>query len=52
MLARTDPDRAELLQGQAQEDVDARWLLYEQLAEVERGTEDAPAETPEEDPTP
>ncbi len=52
MLARTDPDRAELLQGQAQEDVDARWRLYEQLAEVERGTEDAPAESPEEDPTP
>ena len=50
MLARTDPDRAELLQGQAQEDVDARWRLYEQLAEVERGTEDAPAESPEEDP--
>ena len=52
MLSRTDPDRAELLQNQAQGDVDARWRLYEQLAEVERGTEDAPAESPEEDPTP
>jgi pyruvate-ferredoxin/flavodoxin oxidoreductase len=50
MLARTDPDRAALLQGQAQEDVDARWRLYEQLAEVERGAEDAPAEPLEEDP--
>jgi pyruvate-ferredoxin/flavodoxin oxidoreductase len=51
MLARTDPDRSELLQAQAQEDVDARWRLYEQLAEVERGVEDAPAESPEEEPT-
>ena len=53
MLARTDPDRAELLLGQAQDDVDARWRLYEQLAEVERGTEEAPTtERSEEDPAP
>jgi pyruvate-ferredoxin/flavodoxin oxidoreductase len=36
MLARTDPDRATQLQRQAQDDVDARWHLYEQLADVER----------------
>ncbi len=37
MLQRTDPDRAGELAGQAQEDVDARWHLYEQIAGVERG---------------
>ncbi|MGZ8582459.1 MAG: pyruvate:ferredoxin (flavodoxin) oxidoreductase [Actinomycetota bacterium] len=38
MLARSDPARAEELQRLAQDDVDARWRLYEQLAEVDRGT--------------
>jgi pyruvate-ferredoxin/flavodoxin oxidoreductase len=42
MLARTDPFRAEELARLAQEDVDARWRLYEQLAEVDRGREDRP----------
>jgi len=40
MLARTDPDRAEHLLRQAQDDVDARRRLYEQLANVERASED------------
>jgi pyruvate-ferredoxin/flavodoxin oxidoreductase len=39
MLARTDPDRAEKLLRRAQEDVDSRRRLYEQLANVERGNE-------------
>jgi pyruvate-ferredoxin/flavodoxin oxidoreductase len=37
MLARIDPERAERLQREAQDDVDARRHLYEQLAGVERG---------------
>jgi hypothetical protein len=40
MLARSDPARAEELQRLAQDDVDARWRLYEQLAEVDRGPDD------------
>jgi pyruvate-ferredoxin/flavodoxin oxidoreductase len=40
MLARSDPARAEQLSTLAQADVDARWRLYEQLAEVDRGAED------------
>jgi len=45
MLSRTDPVRAAELGRLAQNDVDARWLLYEQLAEVDRGRpEDDPAE--------
>ena len=32
MLARSDPDRAEALLREAQEDVDDRWHLYEQMA--------------------
>jgi pyruvate-ferredoxin/flavodoxin oxidoreductase len=47
MLARSDPSRAEQLGELAQADVDARWRLYEQLAEVERGPED-PSEPGEE----
>jgi pyruvate-ferredoxin/flavodoxin oxidoreductase len=39
MLARTDPARAEQLAALAQADVDARWRLYEQLAEVDRGVD-------------
>jgi pyruvate-ferredoxin/flavodoxin oxidoreductase len=42
MLARTDPDRAERLRREAQDDVDARWHLYEQLAGVERGVQHEP----------
>ena len=46
MLARSDPERAEELQRAAQQDVDARWHFYEQIAGVERGPEHeaAPAE--------
>ena len=56
MLERSDPARAEELGRLAQEDVKARWRLYEQLAEVERGTEeqdgpDVPGEPREVDPT-
>jgi pyruvate-ferredoxin/flavodoxin oxidoreductase len=47
MLSRTDPARAEDLQRLSQEDVDARWRLYEQLAEVDRGPEAGAAEEPE-----
>ena len=48
MLARSHPDRAVALQREAQDDVDARWHLYEQLAGVERGAHhDEP--DPEED---
>jgi pyruvate-ferredoxin/flavodoxin oxidoreductase len=39
MLGRADPDRAGELMRRAQEDVDARWHLYEQMANVERGTD-------------
>ena len=38
MLRRTDPDRADTLMRRAQEDVDARWHLYEQTAGIERGS--------------
>jgi pyruvate-ferredoxin/flavodoxin oxidoreductase len=37
MLARADPDRAADLMRRAQDDVDARWHLYEQMANVDRG---------------
>ena len=36
MLARSEPDRAQLLLGLAQADVDERWRYYEQLAAVSR----------------
>jgi pyruvate-ferredoxin/flavodoxin oxidoreductase len=42
ILERTDPERASTLMAAAQEDVDARWHLYEQLAGVERGPEHQP----------
>ena len=35
-LERSDPDRAHHLGRMAQDDVDERWHLYEQLAGVER----------------
>ena len=38
MLTRSDPDRAERLAREAQNDVDARRHLYEQLAGVDRST--------------
>ena len=39
MLARVNPQRAADLLELAQEDVDARWHLYEQMSGVERGPE-------------
>ncbi len=39
MLERSDPDRAEMLGTRAQEDVDAKRHLYEQLAGIDRGPE-------------
>jgi pyruvate-ferredoxin/flavodoxin oxidoreductase len=36
MLAHTDPDRADVLMTQAQQDVEERWRHYEQLAGVQR----------------
>jgi len=36
MLARSHPEEAERLMALAQEDIDERWRLYEQLAGVER----------------
>ncbi len=50
MLARTDPDRANVLLDLAQADIDERWHYYEQLAALERqvphtaGTADATAD--------
>jgi pyruvate-ferredoxin/flavodoxin oxidoreductase len=51
MLARTDPFRADLLLREAQEDVDARWHLYEQMAGIDRTVhhEDEPS-VPGEEP--
>jgi pyruvate-ferredoxin/flavodoxin oxidoreductase len=37
VLQRSDPVRAAMLLEGAQDDVDARWHLYEQMAGVERG---------------
>ena len=36
MLKRTDPDRAKMLFGMAQEQINDRWSYYEQLAGIER----------------
>ncbi len=36
MLTRTNPADAERLMALAQDDIDARWSLYEQMAEVDR----------------
>ena len=36
MLARTKPERAEELFARAQDDIDNRWHLYEQLADLDR----------------
>jgi hypothetical protein len=42
MLGRARPDEARELAGLAQHDVDERWHVYEQLAEIEHESEDAP----------
>ncbi|MGZ5212740.1 MAG: pyruvate:ferredoxin (flavodoxin) oxidoreductase [Actinomycetota bacterium] len=49
MLARSDPERARRLSREAQDDVDARRHLYEQLAGVERGVahDEPPGDTEE-----
>jgi pyruvate-ferredoxin/flavodoxin oxidoreductase len=39
MLARVNPERAEKLLHEAQDDVKDRWHYYEQLADVEREVE-------------
>ena len=57
MLKRIDPDRADLLAAAAQNDVDARWHLYEQTAGIERGAqhgeqEGSPSETDDEPESP
>jgi pyruvate-ferredoxin/flavodoxin oxidoreductase len=36
MLTRSDPAAAEYLMGKAQDDIDDRWQLYAQLAEIDR----------------
>jgi pyruvate-ferredoxin/flavodoxin oxidoreductase len=44
MLARTKPEEAERLFALAQDDIDNRWHLYEQLAEVDRLAHDVEEE--------
>ncbi len=39
MLARSNPEHAEELMTQAQQDIDNRWHLYEQMVHVERTAE-------------
>jgi hypothetical protein len=39
MLARANPERSSELMARAQEDIDNRWHLYEQLVEVHRTAE-------------
>jgi pyruvate-ferredoxin/flavodoxin oxidoreductase len=39
MLARSQPEEAERLFRLAQEDIDERWSLYEQLADIERNVQ-------------
>ncbi len=39
MLARSNPERAEMLARLAQQDVDERWRYYSQLAGVERAVQ-------------
>ncbi len=54
MLARTDPDRAEALLREAQQGVDDRRHLYEQMAGIDRNAEqpeEAPDQTEEGDQT-
>jgi pyruvate-ferredoxin/flavodoxin oxidoreductase len=49
MLTRTDPDRATVLARAAQDDVDARWHLYEQTAGVERGARHSEGDSPQDE---
>jgi len=54
MLSRTDPDRADALLREAQQGVDDRRHLYEQMAGIDRNAEhpeDAPDQTEEGDQT-
>ncbi len=44
MLGRADPEQAELLMSQAQQDIDNRWHLYEQMVEIHRTAEYAEIE--------
>jgi len=44
LLGRTDPETAEKLLAQAQQDIDNRWLLYEQMVRVQRTAEFAEVE--------
>jgi pyruvate-ferredoxin/flavodoxin oxidoreductase len=49
MLGRSRPEEAAELAELAQHDVDERWHVYEQLAEIEHEAEAPPAETDEEE---
>ncbi len=44
MLGRANPDRAEELMSQAQQDIDDRWHLYEQMVTIHRTAEYAEVE--------
>jgi pyruvate-ferredoxin/flavodoxin oxidoreductase len=44
MLGRTDPDAAERLIGEAQQDIDDRWHFYEQMVRIHRTAEYAEVE--------
>jgi pyruvate-ferredoxin/flavodoxin oxidoreductase len=52
MLARVNPERAEELLHEAQEDVEDRWHYYEQLADVEREVEHEDGDAAEPDGAP
>ena len=43
MLARSDPDRSEMLLDLAQANIDERWRYYEQLSSLERTVPSSPA---------
>ena len=47
MLERSQPAEADRLFTLAQEDIDARWSLYEQMAQVDRLIPDEPHDAPE-----
>ncbi len=40
VLPRVNPSRAAVLMEEAQEDIDARWSLYEQFAQIDRHVDD------------
>jgi pyruvate-ferredoxin/flavodoxin oxidoreductase len=52
MLARVNPERAEKLLHEAQDDVKDRWHYYEQLADVEREVEHEDEDAAEPDGAP